>query len=190
MHTAKLGRRFSGELRQRGLWRKAMKMRCNVKTGCKPPCGRAAEPNADTIRLGLARFEEKLKKEKGNTTLPDEPQAVGRLVGCWNQYLHTFPAVLDAPARHTRGESSSPTGLLPSGSPSPGRSANLRYEHGQHDSAVDGLVCQKREEAKAVITIRRSPEPSWQDNLCAVDWPGDFGTLECAQRFRAPDPKR
>jgi two-component system, NtrC family, sensor histidine kinase KinB len=124
-----------------------------VENGLQAGLWEAAESNADTVRVGLARFEENLKKEQGNLTLPDEPQAAARLTNLWHQYLRIYPAVLDTIRSPYERRAVFSKSLLPLGDQLHDAAQQICDMNMANMSAVDGRVRQKADEAKVVITI-------------------------------------
>ena len=124
-----------------------------VEDGLQASLWETAESNADTVKLGLARFEENLKKERGNITLPDEPHAVARVVSLWNQYLRTYPAVLDTTRSTYERRVVFSKSLLPLGDQIHDAAQRICDMNMTNMSSVDGQARHKADEAKVVITI-------------------------------------
>jgi signal transduction histidine kinase len=124
-----------------------------VEDGLQASLWNDAAANGDTVQLGIARFEENLRKEQGNITLPEEPQAVTRLTGLWNHYLRTYTAVLDTTrSAHERHLIFSRT-ILPLGDELQGAAQQICDMNMANMSSIDGRARGKADEAKGVITV-------------------------------------
>jgi two-component system, NtrC family, sensor histidine kinase KinB len=124
-----------------------------VEDGLQASLWESADANADSVKQGLARFAENLRKEQGNITLPEEPQAVGRLTGLWNRYLRTYPAVLDTSRSPYERRAIFTKSLLPLGDQLHGAAQQICDMNMANMSDVDGRARRKADEAKVVITI-------------------------------------
>jgi signal transduction histidine kinase len=107
----------------------------------------------DTVMQGVSRFEENLKKEQGNITVPEEPEAVARLAGLWSQYQRVYPAVLDTSRSWYERRVVFVKAVLPLGDQLHDVAQQICDMNMANMSAIDGRARQKADEAKVVITI-------------------------------------
>jgi signal transduction histidine kinase len=124
-----------------------------VEDGLQASLWNDAAANADTVQAGIARFDENLKREQGNITLPDEPQAVTRLTSLWYQYLRTYTAVLDTSRSAHERHLIFSKAILPLGDRLHDAAQLICDMNMANMSAVDGRARAKADEAKAVIMI-------------------------------------
>jgi NtrC-family two-component system sensor histidine kinase KinB len=124
-----------------------------VEDGLQASLWDGVASNTDTVMQGIFRFEENLKKERGNITLPEEPETVARLTSLWNRYLRVYPSVLDTGrSQHERRLIFAAT-ILPLGDQIHDAAQQICDMNMANMSAIDGRARQKADEAKVVITI-------------------------------------
>jgi signal transduction histidine kinase len=124
-----------------------------VEDGLQASLWDSAKSSADTVMQGVSRFEENLKKEQGNITLPEEPQTAARLAGLWNRYQLVYPAVLDTTRSLFERRAVFAKSILPLGDQLHDAAQHICDMNMANMSAIDGRTRQKADEAKVVITI-------------------------------------
>lgn len=124
-----------------------------VEDGLQVSLWDSAASCVDTVMQGVARFEENLKKEQGNITLPEEPQTAARLAGLWKRYQRVYPAVLDTTRSLYERRAVFAQSILPLGDQLHDAAQHICDMNMANMSAIDGRARQKADEAKVVITI-------------------------------------
>jgi NtrC-family two-component system sensor histidine kinase KinB len=112
-----------------------------------------AASNTNTLMQGVSRFEENLKREQGNVTVPEEPQTVARLAGLWRQYLLVYPAVLDTTRSLFERRAVFAKSILLLGDQLHDAAQQICDMNMANMSAIDGRARQKTDEARVVITF-------------------------------------
>jgi two-component system, NtrC family, sensor histidine kinase KinB len=122
----------------------------NVEEGLQTSLWIDLASGRDSVLAAIPLFEDNLKKEQGNITIPGEREAVSQLSGWWTQYKQVCGAVLDTHRTvHERREIFMRT-MLPLGDKVHDAAQVITEMNLANMSSADGQAHAKAEEAKLV----------------------------------------
>lgn len=107
----------------------------------------------DSVFHAESQFDENLKKEQANITLPGEREAVTELANLWNQYTQKYPIILDSNLPTNERSTFFWNDLIPLGTKIHDLIQRICDVNLSNMSAVDGQAHHKAEEATFVITL-------------------------------------